>query len=86
MKRARHETHHLGLKRILNVGIQQLADTLDEFEAHPIGIKFNEFVYGEIMYNNKRYHIPMKYILLYKQNKVPKELYSEIQDHTKIAK
>lgn len=86
MKRCKHETHHLGLKRILNAGIQQLENTIDDFERTPIGMKYNELLYGEIVYNSKRYHIPMKYILLYKQNKVPKEMYSEIQDHTTIAR
>jgi|TARA_B110001454_G_C12685549_1_gene420003 hypothetical protein len=86
MKRVKHETHHLGLKRILNAGIQQLETTLDEFYLNPIGQKNNDLLYGEIVYNSKRYHIPMKYIILYKRNQVTKEMYVEIQDHTTIAR
>lgn len=81
MKRVKHKTHHLWLKRILNQGVRQLNDILNEYEKHPI-----HGIFCEIMYNEKRYHIPVQYLLLYKQNKITRDMLPDIQDSVRIAK
>lgn len=81
MKRVKHKTHHLWLKRILNQGVRQLNDILDEYEKHPI-----HGVFCEILYNEKRYHIPVQYLLLYKQNKITRDMLPDVQDSVRIAK
>ena len=86
MKRVSHKTHHLRLKRILNTGIQQLDSIIDEYEKTEFGVKQNELVYCEIIYDNKKYHIPLKYLLMYKQNKINRDILAEMQDHTRIVK
>ena len=65
MKRVAHRTHHLRLKRIMNTGIQQLDSIIDEYEKTEFGVKQNELVYCEIIYDNKKYHMPLKLSLIH---------------------
>ena len=70
----------------MNTGIQQLDSIIDEYEKTEFGVKQNELVYCEIIYYNKKYNIPLKYQLMYKQNKINRDILAEMQDHTRIVK
>ena len=81
-KYVKHKTHHLRLKRILNIAIEQHYKLIEDYKIMPN--KGDVFV--ETASDNKVFHIPLKLLTLYTEKVRPSEMLPEIQDSIRIVK
>ena len=81
-KYVKHGTHHLRLKRILNVAMEQHYKLIEDYKIMP----HKGDVFVEIASDNKVFHIPLKLLALYTEKVRPSEMLPEIQDSIRIVK
>jgi len=81
-KYVKHKTHHLRLKKILNVAMEQHYKLIEEYKIMP----HQGDVFVETRSDNKVFHIPLKLLILYTEKVRPSEMLPEIQDSIRIVK
>ncbi len=78
MKRVKHRTHHLHTKQVMNKAVEIYSDNMDDFRG--IDPKMSDMLYVSLDFKDRRYHIPIKYIILWNENIRQNELLPEILD------
>ena len=80
-RRVFHKTHHLRLKRVLNQGLKEHFNAIDDYKFLP----HRSITYVEIVFDKRIFHIPLKYLALYAESPFPSEILPLIQDSVRIV-
>ena len=73
----KHKTHHLHLKRILNEALKIHDKTVSEYKVFP----YRDLTFVEIIFQKRKYHIPLKYLALYDEHPNKGEILPLVQDY-----
>ena len=77
MKRVKHKTHYIHLKRILNEALKIHNQTVNEYKLFP----YRDLTFVEVIFQKRKYHIPLKYLALYDEHPHKNEVMPLIQDY-----
>ena len=81
-RRVRHKTHYLRLKKVLNIGMREHYDAIEDYKWMP----HRAITYIEVRFDKKIFHLPLKYLVLYQVHEHPREILPLIQDSLRIMK
>ena len=73
----KHKTHHLHLKRIMNEALKIHSATVDEYKIFP----YRDLTFVEVIFQKRKYHIPLKYLALYDEHPIKSEILPLVQDY-----
>ena len=71
------KTHYLHLKRILNEALKIHDKTVSEYKVFP----YRDLTFVEVIFQKRKYHIPLKYLALYDEHPHKNEVLPIVQDY-----
>ena len=76
-KRVQHKVHHRHTKQVLEHAVLLHEDVMNEYRTIP----YKEMVWVETYFKDRRYHIPLKDLVLWVEHPNKKEIMDIILDH-----
>jgi len=78
MKRVKHKVHHLHTKRVMDKFVDEYGPDFTKYVQ--LGMDMAEKMFVETDFKDRRYHIPIKYVVEWSKNTNQKEIMEEILD------
>jgi hypothetical protein len=82
MKRVAHKTHHRHTKQVLEHAVLLHEKVMDEYRIMP----YKETVWVETEWKNRKYHIPLKDLILWVEHPNKKDIMDMVLDHIRTVR